>query len=119
MDLDWEDDSEPPEISFDAEQNGKNVTKKVDKLYAKLEKISQKVTEKYERNPNAKDMGVQEALRAEGWPGEQEDHLTQLAEFMVFEGTYADSFTTLSSIHNLLEEYTLTDFGDSDLFVTD
>ena len=40
VNLDWEDDSDPTKICLDAENNGKNITKKVDRLCTKLEKIS-------------------------------------------------------------------------------
>lgn len=116
--LEWVDDTDPSDISFDAEDEGRNVSKKVEKLYYRLEKITDNIIQKLEKHPLQKDISAKECFLKEGWSSDG-DRLAQLVEHMLFDGTYADSFQDMSTINNLLEEYTDIDFGNKYLFVTD
>lgn len=64
------------------------------------------------------DITFRDGLANNGWKN-PETKPAKLAEWLCVDNEYAGPIERLSVFHNLLEEFTLTDFGEQQRFVTD
>lgn len=107
------------EPAFDAVENGKNVTKKHDKHFAKLEKLlcemGKGIGDKSLKIE--KDVSIKEALTMAGWEPNG-DRVAELAEHLCFENICGETVEKLSTFMSL-EDPNCDDFGDANLFVSD
>ena len=107
-------------IVRDKGEHGKDITRQFTEIQENLEEIGENLLEKLKSN-NFKledDIDAKTALKEEGWET-PESRVGILAEWMTYDHEYADELKNLSVFHNILEEFTLEDFGEDDFFVTD
>lgn len=101
------------------EDNGKNVTKKSDKLYARMEKTHCTLMEQYECGEFKleKDQSMKESLKQMGWDP-TDNKLMQLAQWLLLDGVYGESMEKCSTIEEM-EDANWDDFGGDNLYVSD
>lgn len=71
------------EIAFDLEEDGKNVTKIVDKLYDKLECLHEKLEDRFQEGKIKieKDISMQAGLKLVGWDP-KDDKYAKFAQWL-------------------------------------
>ena len=114
------DEDSDEETAVDATQHGRNIDKKLDPTYERIEACFEKAYKNLKKRGLTieSDVSVRDALAFVGWY-EPKDPITKLAEWLFVENEYAGDVAKLSSFHNVLEEFTIDDFGEDQKFVVD
>ena len=45
--------------------------------------------------------------------------IKEICEWIIYDGEYAEDINQLSTFHNIMEEFTIDDFGEENVFVND
>ena len=83
--------------------------------------MAEKVEKKYvaENLQVENDISLADAFEKLGWPKQGKTKLQNLVEWAQYDWSYCDITQNISVVHNVVNEPTYDDFGESEFFVQD